>query len=459
MRTSAIFAAMTFALAACGTSGGPKLPVNNSGDAGAAEDGTTGGADVADVADVAVADGAAGSDAGAAGQDPNSACGTPTGERPARRSEAAGVFDPTTNKLAMFGGSFAVPENCGFPISTFEPETWVYDATCDAWAQAKGAAPAARTRHIAVLRTAGPSPQMIIYGGRSRAGKSGPYTIHGDLWAFDFKTETWSELATKGKQPTARQNAAVVYAKSLDALIVWGGNISNSGMAYKPVSDIHMFRFKDSTWTAVTAEGKAPSKRLMTADLWDDKRQQLVSFGGLDETGFFNNAKYFKKLWALKFNAGLAKWVQLDAKSNNGPDGRFWAGLVNDEKADRYFLFGGHDDTALGNRNDLWAFTPEDGQWVEVKVGDVYNKPPLGPCKFPPDFTKMDDESPERRYAMVFSAGPDGAWAAAGKTDCGVIDDLFYLDFKTLKWTEKTISTVGNSCIRKGGLTCNDYCF
>ena len=450
----------------CGAQGGVDVALAT--DSGASADGVqatdAGGdgggtsTDTSTPADAAVDASTATDTSGSTGSDAAKACGKPTGQRPARRSEHGGVFDEASGQLTIFGGSFAIPQNCNFPVSTFEPETWVYDSACDAWEQIKGDGPPARTRQASVLRTAGEHHEMVLFGGRSRKGTSGPYTMHDDLWAFDLSTKTWHEIATTSTRPTGRANTTMVYIPTTDSLLVWGGNVSTSGLAYTPVNDIWLFSFKDKAWTAINANGP-PSKRLTAGYLYDEKRQRMVVYGGLDETGFFNNAKYFIDLWALELGDGPAKWTRIDKASNNKPDGRFWAELARDKVGDRYFMFGGHDDTSMGNRNDLWAFTPDDGQWVEVKLGDTPNKPALGQCKFPPDFTKMDGESPERRYGTVFAAGLSGAWLVAGKTDCGIIDDLFYLDFKTLKWIEKTSSTVGNSCIRKGGLSCNDYCF
>ena len=387
-----------------------------------------------------------------------SKCGEQTGARPSRRSEHMGEFDPVSGKLVMFGGSLAVPENCGFPASTFETETWVYDKACDLWHEVKGKTPPARARGMQAYRDAGGLQFMAVTGGRYRAGKSGPYTLHDDLWAFDYKTEKWLELSQSKTRPAGRANASLVYAKKLDSLVMFGGNTSTSGLQIVPQNDVWTYAFSSSTWTKL-GPGGGPSKRLWAASLWDDERQQMLVFGGGDQTAFLNTAKYFNDLWALKIGAGTASWERLDTKSNERPDRRFWGAMAYDGVNDRYLLFGGHDDGALGNRNDLWAFTPKDGQWLVIHVADVFNKPALGQCKFPPDFTKMDDFSPERRYAGVFSAGPTEVWVHGGKTDCGVIDDLFRLDLKTYKWHEVTISTVGNSCVRKGGLKCNDYCF
>ena len=437
-----------------GCAGGNTLGTGGNTSADAAiggQDGTSAGSDATSGTD------AGGSDTTTADAKPNS-CGPQVGARPSRRSEHVGEFDPVSGKLVMFGGSLAVPENCGFPASTFETETWVYDKACDLWHEVKGNTPPGRARANSMYRDIGAAQYMIVTGGRYRAGKSGPYKLYDDLWAFDYKNEKWVEMSQGQARPKARANSSIVYAKKLDSLLLFGGNTSTSGLQIVPQNDVWRHDFKSGKWTQLQP-GNGPSKRLWTAAMWDDKRDRMLVFGGGDASAFANNAKYFNGLWELEVKAGSAKWARIDTKSAEKPDRRFWAAMVHDAVNDRYLLFGGHDDGALGNRNDLWAFTPEDGQWVVIHVADVFNKPANGFCSFPPDFTKMDDFSPERRYAGVFSAGPTEVWLHGGKTDCGVIDDLFRLDLKTYKWHEVTISTVGNGCVRKGGLKCNDYCF
>ena len=135
------------------------------------------------------------------------------------------------------------------------------------------------------------------------------------------------------------------------------------------------------------------------------------------------------------------------------------ASMVQDVPRDRYIIFGGHDDKDLGNRNDLWAFHPASWAWEELDEADTWNKPANEVCDFPPDFTNVDYDAPERRNAAVFVAGPDAAWLTGGKTDCGAVDDLVRLDLETATWEDRTTATVGVTCLRKGGLNCNDLCF
>ena len=381
-------------------------------------------------------------------------CPEPDGLRPMRRSEHAGIYDPVGHRVIINGGSTGVPVNCGFPTPTFEPDTWIYDIACDHWRQI--ASPVGRGRHMALYDST--EHRMLVFGGRFRAGDSGPYILYNDLHALDLETETWEQIAVSTKAPSPRMNAVFAYDPGGHRAILFGGNTEGNVMAgYKPQNDAWVLDLTTMAWTQLNL-ANPPAPRLFSAALWDVNRDRLVLSGGADESAFSNQATYFDDLWALDFSGDEAAWVALE-QGAMVPEGRFWAGMVHDTEADRYVLFGGHDATNLGNTNDTWSYDPEAGAWTALAIGDTWNKPANGFCDFPPDFTNVDMNSPERRNAHVMVGGGGKAWIVHGKTDCGVVDDLVELDIETASWSTLSPATVGVSCIRKGGVNCNDLCF
>ncbi|MCB9740388.1 MAG: hypothetical protein H6747_14090 [Deltaproteobacteria bacterium] len=449
--------ALALAVAGCGGevgSSGTAADATSGGSDGTVGDDGTGAADGAAGSDTAASD-SAGTDATAADTG-GSQCGAPTGQRPSRRSEHVAVFDPKHNKLVSFGGSFGVPENCGFPTPTFESETWIYDPVCDSWTESKATGPSGRVRAAAVwVESLG---KVVVMGGRRRNGPSGNYTLLNDAWAYDVGADSWTQLSD-GAGITPRFNHTMVYAAERNELLVFAGNLSPSGLQYTANADVYAYSFANGTWSKLTTSGTGPNKRFFAGGVWDPKRKRMVIYGGADESLFNQNAKYMSDLWALDFQSDPPAWSKIDGSASTKPDARFWGELAYDGKTDRYVLFGGHDDAAQGNRNDLWGFDASAGDWGTLRYGDIWNKPANGFCSFPPDFTKVDEDAPERRSGGAVAAAPGGIWVMAGKTDCGIIDDLFYFDYAKGAWEERTTATVGEACLRKGGLSCNDYCF
>jgi len=134
---------------------------------------------------------------------------------------------------------------------------------------------------------------------------------------------------------------------------------------------------------------------------------------------------------------------------------RFKPGVVADPSdPTRALLFGGHDNLALGNSNDLWVFDGTSERWRLEKQGDVLDRGAgSGFCEFPGDFTAADLTSPERRSAHVFvSAGENGVVLFGGATDCGKAQDTWILDPTTMTWEEAvpSPSALAMTCARRG---------
>jgi hypothetical protein len=162
------------------------------------------------------------------------------------------------------------------------------------------------------------------------------------------------------------------------------------------------------------------------------------------------------------FHLDTESWELLSVGIGKAPEKRFWGSINYDEGADRYVAFGGHDDGVLGNRNDIWVFTPGPDVWGQATGGDLLNPdaPSPGFCDFPTNFVIMQEDSPERRSMhLALSDGEGGVMVMGGKTDCGIVDDVWKLHLQDLSWELLQEPTVGVSCERYGIEGCDAFCF
>ncbi len=366
-----------------------------------------------------------------------------TAEQPPPLNEHVAAYDPGADLMVIFGGNTAVPENCGFPAYTFLDTTWIYDVAaaetgCNPWRIHDGAGPRGRTRHAATWGDGA----MWVYGGRFRPGMSGNYTVLGDLWRFDPATG-WTEHTAPG--PAPRYNTSIIYDAARARLILYAGNGASSGAAPLVLGDLWAFDLATGDWTELETMGPGPSGRMWHAALYDAARDRMVVHGGGDETAFANDATYFDEIWALDLET--LTWSQPHAGGAQAPDGRFWGSLVYDDMGDRYVMFAGHDDTNLGNRNDLAAYDPTEDRWRSQSMGDRYNAPPNGFCDFPADFTVIEPGTPERRNAHSAVWAGDQMIVFGGKSDCGAVNDVWHYDDAN-GWTNPVMATEGEMCIR-----------
>lgn len=369
------------------------------------------------------------------------------------RADHAMVLDAERQRVIVFGGDINPPSQC-IPSPEYDDSTWAYELDCGNWRRLEVPGPSARARIATALDTE--RQRMLIFGGRYRAGGSGAYTQYDEVWTFDLATNTWAQMGTNGG-PSARVNSAMVYDTERDRLILFGGNTSTDGASFRPQDDTWALDPETGEWTQI-ADVDPPDARLFhAAAITPDGASMIVVSGG-DENAYLG--PFLRDAWALDLASDT--WSALP---DIDPDARISGMLTGVPGTSDLMLFGGHDDGELGNRNDLWRADVSGGDpdWTQVAIGDTLDAGSNGFCDFPADFAAVDLTSPERRSSGGFAVDPEGAAAYlfGGKTDCGIVNDVWQLDLATNTWTELFPSTGGGglACLRTGRGNCNSLCF
>ena len=273
-----------------------------------------------------------------------SSCNDLALEVPGPRGEVVGTWDGERQRMVLFGGDSGLPQNC-IPRPDFVGSTWSFRTDCDAFVRLDTEdAPAARGRHVGALDA--DRSQMLVHGGRWRAtGTSGNYTLRSDLWAFDFATDTWAEL-DPGTGPSARVNH--VGAVAGDRFIIHGGDTNPGALDYVAQDEVWAFDLNSGVWEELDTAG-GPGARIFHAGTSSLDGSTLYVYGGTGNDPFFSPA--YDDLWALDLES--LEWTELHDGSGDAPDRPFWGNLLADPTADRLLLWAGHDDTSLGNTNQL----------------------------------------------------------------------------------------------------------
>jgi hypothetical protein len=182
----------------------------------------------------------------------------------------------------------------------------------------------------------------------------------------------------------------------------------------------------------------------------------MIIFGGAGDNPF--TGPFFNDVWSL--DVDTETWMQLQP-AGAAPKTRIRPMAAMDADHNRMLLFGGHDSSDLGERNDLWALELEPLRWVKLREGDTQNSHANAACDFPPDFTTPDLESPERRESAFFGVDASSKTFVlyGGKTDCGNIGDVWTLNADASAWQRTLSSFVGESCARSGRQNCSSLCF
>ncbi|MFM2153859.1 MAG: hypothetical protein RL199_2294 [Pseudomonadota bacterium] len=377
------------------------------------------------------------------------------GGRPSGRGEFAAGVDGTLGKLVVFGGDSGIAQSC-VPNPSIEGDTWLFDLACRSWKLLETSdGPSPRARTASAIDTA--SHRLYVFGGRYRKAASGAYTLYNETWAFDLTTNAWTKLATAGQTPPAVANATLTLDAKRSRLLLFGGNSSTSGASFTPSNALWALDLKTLGWSRVDGQSaRKPPARLFHATALDTVRDTLWVHSGGDANAFVG--PFLADLWAFDLVTG--QW-SAPAADGTWPTNRIRHVMAFDEERGRLLVFGGHDDQAMGERNDLSAFDAAQGRWSEARTGDVLQGAPRGFCDFPADFTRPDLAAPERRdgHFIGWDETRKLFVTFGGKTDCGNINDVWELDPAANTWAQAVPAFSGESCVRSGKKDCTSLCF
>jgi len=365
-------------------------------------------------------------------------------ERPAGLGEAFGTMDAERRKLVFWGGNAGIPVNCQTATDHIAV-LWVYDTVCATFERIETTGgPGPRARGMTIYDP--DRDQMVIFGGRYRGAPSGLYTVYDEVWALDLETYTWTQIQTVGAGPAPRSNPAGAYNQLTGEMVVFGGNTSNNGLNFGPLNDVWALNLDSYTWRQINAQGAKPEARLFHSAAVDSESNLLYIYGGGGANAW--TGPFLGDLWVMNLETGT--WEELHSGGIGAPMGRIWSTTAWDKIGKRLLLFGGHDDGMLGNTNDTWSFDPATKVWTSITEAEEIYSPANGFCNFPKDFTFPNLDAPERRSGQL--AGLDekrGEWVLfGGKTDCGLIDDVWLFGLGQNSWIKLMGATMGETCNR-----------
>jgi hypothetical protein len=379
---------------------------------------------------------------------------------PTGRGEHASAYDHCNGRIILFGGNDFQPQECAdFGPKRFSGETWVYSLEHENWVRlTTDVSPSPRGRHRMVFDSK--RNRALMFGGRFRAQEdsfTSPYELYNDLWAFSVNDDRWVELQTTGQGPSPRTNSAMVYDSVNDNLIVFGGSIAPTGTEFRPLDDTYILDLQSRVWRKLDNTG--PVERLFHELVHLPDLNAVMLYGGGGVNAF--TGPFISDVWFLDLETET--WSQVwDRTDSRGPFARINPALVYNAEEGEVLLFAGHDDTAVGHRNDVWTFDVNSYEWTEVIPGDTGAGEGCARfCSCPPDFVSVDTQSPERRQYHSFTLIPDAGdvYLFGGKSDCGYLDDTWRFALDSLSWEEIDPAGQGEACMRTGQDGCTDLCY
>lgn len=144
--------------------------------------------------------------------------------------------------------------------TTVFADTWAFDLEDRTWSELSPAgSPAPRFGHEAAwVEGVG----VVIF-----AGQGGPTTFFNDLWVYDPTADAWRQLPASGAVPTPRYGSCVAIGP--DGRLWMSHGFTQEGTRF---SDTRAYDFVTETWSDVTpAEGRRPVERCLHGCWWTDE--------------------------------------------------------------------------------------------------------------------------------------------------------------------------------------------
>ena len=278
----------------------------------------------------------------------------PSEDLPPGRRTMAAAYDPVTNEVVIFGGMGAD----GVMLN----DIWTYDVTRNTWAKLTPASPPS-VRFGSKLVYDPSSGKFVLFGGTYLRTNSKGYFQQdfNDIWTFDLAADTWTGLHPSGTAPdgSAATESPVYDEASGKMLVLQGLQPLPVSPPYVPPDkvnkDWYTFAYDPGadSWASSSRPASSPPISQNYALAFDPAARRAILFGGSDPgRGTYGDT------WA--FDLATNGWTMTLAGGPDSPPGRVDSAMAHDAKTKTMILFGGRsaDGENADVPNDTWEYVP-----------------------------------------------------------------------------------------------------
>jgi N-acetylneuraminic acid mutarotase len=238
---------------------------------------------------------------------------------------------------------------------TLATKTWAYDCSSNTWTNlnAQGAPDGLNGARMVYDSK---DDRMILFGGivmpMPDDWMSGDWTQSNETWAYDYQTNTWTNMHPKVSAP-GENFFGMDYDSDSGLVLAW---IQPNGIN-GPTGDnmLWTYDFAKNTWTSIPIT--QPAYRIYNIAAYVPTMKKTFYFGGAT----MDNETPNNDLWT--YDSATNTWAQIS--TSTGPSPRAWATLTYSSKADKLVLIGGGADRDHFTA-EVWIYDPQAKTWTQV---------------------------------------------------------------------------------------------
>lgn len=266
------------------------------------------------------------------------------------------------------------------------------------------------------------SDDVLVFGGQYFDGQT--QFVYGDLLRWNFARNEWRQVEASLSPSPRSCHQAVVHKHHM---YVFGGEYSTIKQ-FHHFRDLWRFDLKTNTWTEIKASGPSPSPRSgHRMIVW---KHYIVIFGGFHDT--FRDCKYFNDLYL--FNISEEKWESIDLSNISVPSPRSGCGFFIHPTNDLAFVHGGYvrDKKVSGTElTDMWQLSLRLQPGTAVPVKGVWER--ISRKGTPPSRRSGASFAVHKSRALVFGGVFDKD--TQGLTmDSEFFNELYAFDMDRKRW-------------------------
>lgn len=195
----------------------------------------------------------------------------------------ASAYDSESDRVILFGD----PDGLGDGT-----ETWAYDLNANRWTELRPARSPPPVKYPGMAYDAG-SDRIILFGGLYGRGFLNERSL-GETWSYDLNANTWTNL-TRPVGPPPRHAAEIAYDAESDRIVLFGGSVTKPMDSLTFLNDTWAYDFDTNSWTNLTA-AVGPPVHLAGDMVYDSVRDRIVTIPGGSERDLWLY-DYNENLW------------------------------------------------------------------------------------------------------------------------------------------------------------------
>mgnify|MGYP001343349963 CR=1 FL=1 len=261
------------------------------------------------------------------------------------------ALDRRSRKLILYQGYSAA-------FDAVDVETWAYDIDTGVW---ENRSPVVQppTRWGSMMVYDPVADRVLLYGGANFAegvacGFCTETTVLGDLWAYDYESNTWTERHPSASPPP-HHFPVLAYVPSIDRVVLFGGFQQGFATLF---NDTWAYDYKHNRWKNLNP-ANPPASRAYHYMALEPATNRIVMFGGTLHWSETGDEVGNDETWI--YSVAGNSWKQVFPE--DAPGLRAWHAMSRTSGS--VLMFGGGDTRSTWT-NDTYLYASRDNRWAQV---------------------------------------------------------------------------------------------